>query len=146
VSRIVLDASVVLRAMLPTQYLPSAESILHMPGVERFAPDILRQEFYNVLLKTERRRTISIQAADALAIRFNSEPIRYVSRENWVLRAWPFARQFSLGLFDTIHLVCAEDLDAELWTCDRQFVARLGSSRPPRVKLCPDDAAPAAEL
>ncbi|MBI5948099.1 MAG: type II toxin-antitoxin system VapC family toxin [Chloroflexi bacterium] len=72
---------------------------------------------------------------------FDALSIQLVDSAEWVDRALVIARRFDQSnIFDAMYLACAEDLDAELWTCDRRFAASFGPSRPQRLLLCPADS------
>ncbi len=139
-TRLVLDASVPARAYLPGQIIPATHAVLRAGTL--FAPAILRQEFFNAAWRAERRGLLPAAGLDTVLRDFDALPIEFVDSPDWVGRALAVARRFDQpNIFDAIYLACAEDLDADLWTCDRRFVASFGADRPQRVFLCPVDVA-----
>ena len=65
---------------------------------------------------------------------FRRLPIHYLDDPDWPDRAYELARELGPGLFDTIYLIAAEDLDAELWTLDQRFLRALGGRYAERVR------------
>jgi predicted nucleic acid-binding protein len=54
---------------------------------------------------------------------FEGLDILLVDSEPLVQRAYDQARRRQQSqLFDAVYLACADDLDADLWTCDARFV------------------------
>ncbi len=137
----VVDASVVAAALFPSQMVPAADSLLYAPTSEIVAPALLRQETFNAGWRLTRRGLLAAADFESAIRDFDALPIEFVDSPDWVGRALAVARRFDQpNIFDAIYLACAEDLDAELWTCDRRFVASFGANRPRRVFLCPVDA------
>lgn len=56
----------------------------------------------------------------ALLVDWDAMALEYVESAAWVRRALETARRYRQPrIFDAIYLACAEDLDAELWTCQQ---------------------------
>jgi hypothetical protein len=67
---------------------------------------------------------------------FARAPIEYAREPAWVNRALEIARAANLStIYDALYLACAETLDADLFTSDRQFCDAFGATLPARVKL-----------
>ena len=134
----VIDASVLTRAWFPSQLVPAASGLIQpMADVELVCPEILRQEFANAAWKLERRGLLNPDDVDGWLDRLG---ITFVEVPEYVRTALATARRFGQPrIFDAIYLACADDLGAELWTCDRRFVNSFGPERPPNLKLCPDN-------
>lgn len=131
---LVVDASVIGAALFPSQYLHGAEQVVRGGSGSVWAPQVLIQELTNAAWKLERRGLLTGDDADSALARFEALGLEYVDSLYWPRRALTFARRFNQPrIFD------AEDLDAELWTCDRRFVTSFGNHRPSRLRLCPDD-------
>ncbi|MFN0096280.1 MAG: type II toxin-antitoxin system VapC family toxin [Dehalococcoidia bacterium] len=124
----VADASFLLAATLPSQFDARAADLMILPVIEWHAPRIAEQEFYHALLKFERRRSIRHADAARALLDFVSLRLAFVDDVEWLRRAYGLARAINAGLFDTIYLVAAIDLDAELWTLDQRFI-RAASPR-----------------
>jgi predicted nucleic acid-binding protein len=137
---VVIDASIALGASQPSQAVPEAANLINANGERLFAPSILWQEYLNGLFRLERRGIATSEAIDRSVEWFNGLATRYLDERAWRAQSLAIARRFRLSrIYDAIYYVCAEDLGAELWTCDRRFVAAFGDERPGWLKLCPDD-------
>ena len=137
---VVLDTSVFSAALIRSQLLGPAEALVKLYEGDIWGPPLLRLEFYNTLLRLERRRVLAATEVPILLERFESLDIELIDDERWAESALRVARRYNHAhVYDAIYLACAEDLDAELWTCDARFVRSFGSDRPARLKLCPDD-------
>ncbi len=135
----VFDASIGSRGLIQSQLLPEAEHLLGWGG-EVVVPTLFMQETLSAIFKAERRGNVSSESADEARIRLGGlrheslEPARFLDR------AYEIALRFRQSdIYDAVYLVCADDVGAELWTCDRKFVASFGRQRPANPKLCPDD-------
>ncbi|MEX0784217.1 MAG: type II toxin-antitoxin system VapC family toxin [Dehalococcoidia bacterium] len=137
---VVLDTSVFTAALIRSQFLADAEALIQHNYGDLWAPPFLRLEFHNTLLKLERRGLLEPEDAEAIRERFDGLDVAFLDDDNWSGRALAAARRFrQSGIYDAVFLACAEDLDADLWTCDARFVRSFGRQRPARLKLCPDD-------
>ena len=130
----VIDASMTTAALFPSQQRPGALALLGDSRAELIAPAILRQEFLHALLRTERRFAADRGTAARTLADFEALEITYFDSDAWPRRAYELARELGTGLFDTIYLVAAEDLDAELWTLDQRFLRALGGRYAERVR------------
>ena len=128
------DASFASAVFIPSQAIPGAMAVIQDAIDELVAPDILRQEFLHLLLGVERRRLAPATSVASARASFSAVPIRYYHSNGWVDRAYELSRELGTGLFDTIYLVAAEDLDAELWTLDQRFLRALGGRYAGRVR------------
>ena len=131
------DASFASALVVPSQRNPTAEAVMREPLVELVAPSILRQEVHHLLLRAERRREWPVGESLRMVRAFRGLPIQYYHDEGWVERAYDLARVLGTGLFDTIYLVAAEDLEAELWTLDQRFLRALRGRYGDRVRTVP---------
>jgi predicted nucleic acid-binding protein len=137
---LVVDASMIGAALFPSQYLHGAEAVVRGGAGSVWAPQLLTQEVTNSAWKLERRGLLTRDDVDSVLARFARLGIELVDSPGSPRRALAIARRFTQSrIFDAIYLACAEDLDAELWTCDRRFVASFGNHRPSCLRLCPDD-------
>lgn len=136
----VLNTSVAAMFLFDSQRDPRARELLEDDAVEFAAPHLLTYEIANTAHQLIRRGSITAsEAVEALDI-FRRIPIHFVDAPGWSSRAFSIAQQFrQRAIYDAIYLACAEDLDAELWTRDRRFVASFGGTRPALLRLYPDD-------
>jgi predicted nucleic acid-binding protein len=121
--------------------LSGAELLLEATGrVQLVEPAILFQEFANAAWLLQRRGLLLATEVDRRLAELEAMPLQVIDDPGWVARALAVARRFGQPrIFDAIYLACADDLGAELWTCDRRFVNSFGAARPANLKLCPDD-------
>jgi predicted nucleic acid-binding protein len=123
-----------------TQFLSAAREVVERSRDAIFAPPVLWQEFANGRYRLERRGIHTTEENDEALTWVDRLAIHRVDSERWVARALAIARRYRQPrVFDAIYFACAEDLAAEMWTCDRKFVASFGPDRPAWLKLCPDD-------
>jgi len=100
------------------------------------------QEFVKAVWKLERRGVATSVEVNRAIEQFWRLDAKYVDSRDWPIHSLAIARRYRQArMFDAIYLACAEDLGAELWTCDRRFVLSFGGERPGMLKLCPDDLA-----
>ena len=139
----VVDSSIVSASVFPGQYLAAAQRFLVESRGTLVAPEFLLHEVANAAWQLRKRQRITREQVTRSFIEFERLGLEIVDSRHWALRAFALAEQFTLpAVYDAIYLACAEDLDAELWTCDRRFVASFGPERPEQLKLCPDDLPP----
>ncbi|MEX0784215.1 MAG: type II toxin-antitoxin system VapC family toxin, partial [Dehalococcoidia bacterium] len=121
-SRAVIDASVLAAAWLPSQHLTEAEHLLQSI-TSLYAPELIRLEFYNTVHRLSRRGSLTMDEADQRLTKFEQLSASILQDSSWLPRATRVARRYNhRHVYDAIYLACAEDLDAELWTCDARFV------------------------
>ncbi|MGI8925082.1 MAG: type II toxin-antitoxin system VapC family toxin [Tepidiformaceae bacterium] len=136
----VFDASALVQALIASQQIPETARLLRRFSDELWLPQLARQEFVNAVWRLERRGVISRVGANVALGHFARLSARYVDSPAWIDKTLATARLFGQPrIYDAIYLICAEELDADLWTADRRFVASFGSARPARVRLLPDD-------
>ena len=105
-----------------------------------WAPEVLIQEVLNGVHRAERRNLLSRDAADEVVRKFFALGIETMSAVPFVERARRMAREYRQpSIFDAVYLVCAKELGAEMWTCDRKFAASFAGERPALLRVCPDD-------
>jgi predicted nucleic acid-binding protein len=135
----VVDASILTAAWMPSQHLAEAETVLQQMA-RPFAPAMIRLEFYNTVHRLLRRGSLTFEEAEARRAKFEDFDIVLLDDRSWAQRASAVSRRYNQShIYGAIYLACAEDLDAELWTCDARFVRSFGTQRPARLKLCPHD-------
>jgi len=121
--RYVVDASVLVDAVLPTERQSAALTALQ--DAELWAPTILDLEVTSTLSRLERTGQITDREADYAVDLLWSTPIRRVDDPAITAEAWQLRK--SIQVADAFHVATARLLDAALITRD----ARL--SRAPRL-------------
>ena len=137
----VIDCSVAVRALVPSQVEPAAEQRLRAGAggfVPAFAPVFLELECANVLQGLLRRERLTADEADGVWSAFTLLPIEMSWERAWVERARVIAHEARLGkVYDAIYLACAEWYDLPLVTADASFVRSLPARLRERVTLIP---------
>lgn len=138
-TEVVVDASLLSGAWIASQQVAGAEEVL-LGASRLFGPPLLRLEFRNAIYRLERRGILAQEEVERLREQFEAAHMSIVDSPAWLDRAMALARRFKQpAVYDAIYLACAEDLGADLWTCDARFVRSFGIQRPARLRLCPDD-------
>jgi predicted nucleic acid-binding protein len=126
---IVVDASVILEALLGTTLGVKCLGRLLRPGEALFAPHLLDIEVAHVLRRYERQNDLtSARAREALAD-LSDFPITRYSHEPLLERIWEL--RHSMTAYDAAYVALAEALDVPLVTCD----ARLGRAHGHRARM-----------
>ncbi|MBI2767630.1 MAG: type II toxin-antitoxin system VapC family toxin [Chloroflexi bacterium] len=133
------DASFLLRAMVPSQQLPAAQSVLSelVEGGHQFvSTNLLQSEFASNLRSLHRRGVIDTEARVSLWRAFRLLPIEHGWNDAWIERALEIAEAAGQSkIYDSLYLACAEAFGIELLTCDASFVRALGANPPSPVRL-----------
>lgn len=135
---LVADASVAIKWVLPEVWSLQAQALLEqaLHAHQRIvAPPHLFSEATNALhqrvhSREAQHRITAPEAAEALVqfLTFPIEPIFSLSLYQHALR---FAEVHGLrSIYDTLYVVLAEQVDAEMWTADKNLVNALTTSAP----------------
>jgi predicted nucleic acid-binding protein len=135
---IVFDASVGVKWVLDEEFSDRAESLLAATIRRRqriVGPPHFITEVCNVLHQRRRSRDdslrISEEEADKALTRFLNFPIQIVAPSGLYQRAFAFAHHHSLpSVYDSLYVVLAQMLGAELWTSDSRLRRNLGDAAP----------------
>jgi len=118
--RLVIDASVAIKWLLPEEGSELALSILEQ-GFSLAAPDLIVSEIGNVLWKKSRTGQISPQASLRLLAEFQSLSMRIISSVQIATIALGIAQRCERSYYDSLYLALAETLEAPLITADQKF-------------------------
>lgn len=136
---VVADASVALKWVLTAEeWSPQAQALLETALRARqwvVAPPHLFSEVTNALHQRVRSRLapyrISPEEAGLALTQFLAFPIEVISSPALYQESSRFAQTNNLpSLYDTLYVVLAQLLDAELWTADRRLVNTLSDVAP----------------
>lgn len=97
------------------------------------APSLLRNEVANAVYRQLRRGLISETTADAAIARFSdlSLDVQFVDPPGLAERAYILAKRHRLGAIDdSLYVVLAEELVADLWTDDRKLINAVARTSP----------------
>lgn len=135
-NQLVVDASVALKWLLAEELSDRAEALLEdslQAGTVLVGPPHLTGEVANALYRRIHRSQNSItqdEAEEALA-KFLAIPIQIITSDDLYTRAFAFALQHGLSsLYDSLYVVLAELLGAQLWTDDRRLLNTIGQAAP----------------
>lgn len=132
----VVDASVVIKRLIPEDYSEQARALFTDSLQTRqplFAPPLLPSEVTNVLYQRTRRQanTISVSDADQALTLFLRLPIRLEAPQDLYPRAMAFARAHGLrATYDSVYVALAQILGVDVWTADERLVRDLGVNAP----------------
>jgi predicted nucleic acid-binding protein len=120
VSRLVVDASVVVKWFLPEVL---AEAALRVAGAENehLAPELLAAEFASALWKKQRRGEIEAPAAARMLADFNRLTVDLVPLMPLMPTAFAIATAAGHSVYDCWYLALAEREDCPVVTADRRF-------------------------
>jgi len=131
---IVVDASVALKLVLAEEFTDRAQALLRDSLQARrplVAPPHLHSEVINALYQRLRRRTITEDEANQAVTQFLRFPITLSAPADLYQQAFTFAGTAALPtIYDSLYVVLAQFLGAELWTDDRRLRTALGTTAP----------------
>lgn len=135
---LVIDSSVAVKLLLEEEFSDQAQA-LHEASLQAgrilFAPPHFSGEVCNALYQRLRTsvasRNITEREAEHALSTFLRLPIRAVSSSELYQRAFVFAKNNHLpSMYDSLYVVAAQMVDAELWTADRRLFNALGPAAP----------------
>ncbi len=131
-TRFVVDASVVVKWVMPEEHSESAARLLS-EELELWAPDLLWPESGNILWKKWLRQELSEEKVPSLLQTLQSFPLNILPSERLVEEAWEIARDFRRSFYDSLYLALAIYQECPMVTADRRLYNAVGgaSSRLP---------------
>jgi predicted nucleic acid-binding protein len=121
---IVVDASVVLEALLRTPGASSVEQRLFAPGETLCAPHLIDLEVTQVLRRYAAAGKITPERGGNALITFTDFPISRYPHEILLQRIWSL--RHNLTAYDAAYVALAEALDAPLVTRDEKLINAAG--------------------
>lgn len=95
------------------------------------APSILRNEVTNAVYRRYRRNDLTEASADLAVSRFAAFRFAVLAPSNLVVEAYAFAKRHRLGaIYDSLYVVLARDLGADLWTDDQKLLNAVAGTAP----------------
>jgi predicted nucleic acid-binding protein len=130
----VVDASVAVKLVLDEPLSEQAHR-LYAASVRRgrrlLAPSLLPNEVTNAIYRRLRRGDLSEASADDAIARFARSRFQLLAPADLAQKAYAFAKRHQLGaIYDSLHVVLARDLGADLWTDDRTLLNGLAAAAP----------------
>lgn len=136
---VVVDASVAVKWVLTVEELSGhAQTLLEQSLRSRqpiLVPSHLPSEVASALYQRTRtrepRRHITEEEAQEALLKFLEYPIELLTTPELYQRAFVFAKNNHLpSMYDSLYVVAAQMVDAELWTADRRLINGLGTAAP----------------
>lgn len=121
---IVVDASVLLEALLRTPGAKAAEARLFAPRQTLHAPHLLDVEMAHVIRRYAARGQIADHRGETALADLTDIPLRRYPHKVLLPRIWELRN--NLTAYDAAYVALAEALDAPLLTCDRRLAAAAG--------------------
>lgn len=128
--RVVVDASVAAKWILPEPYSDEATRLL-ADDFELWAPDLLWPEVGNILWKRWRRGEVTAEEGSSLLQDFRHFPVRILSSDGIAGIAWEIASSFSRSFYDSLYLALAVDRGCALVTADGKLYNALSGGTSP---------------
>ena len=119
-TRVVVDASVAVKWLLPEELSTEARRLL-ATEYELLAPDLLWAELGNVLWKRHRRRELDHPTTVELLRDFSRVPLELHSTDRWAVAALELAIQHGVTVYDALYLALAAGTGCRLVTADRRL-------------------------
>ena len=123
-TRLVVDANVAIKWLLPEEHSEAACSLLDR-GLELRAPDLLWAESGNILWKKWRRKELTSEDVVELLPALRRFPIRILPSETLCDLAWGIAHRFDRSFYDSLYLALAVSGSCPLVTADLRLYNAL---------------------
>ena len=122
--RLVVDASVAVKWLMPENHAAAARRIL-TSNHELLAPDLIWAEVGNVLWKKWRRREVPGHVAGDLLRDFRRYPVQTFASRALMTAAWDLAERYDRTFYDSVYLALAVNAECPLVTADLKLYNRL---------------------
>lgn len=124
-SSVCVDASFILRTLVPGPYSPQALALYTKWYAQRVllvAPALLPFEVTAVLRRQVYLEQLLPEEGEAAFVAFRAIRIRLYSRSGLLSRAWELAKAFNRPrTYDMAYLAVAESLGVDFWTADERL-------------------------
>ena len=122
-TRLVVDASVAIKWLLPEEHSEAAYSLLGRFDLR--APDLLWAESGNILWKKWRRNELTSEEVEEILPDLRRFPLRVVPSEPLCDLAWDVASRFDRTFYDSLYLALAASDSCPLVTADLRLCNAL---------------------
>lgn len=123
-TRLVVDANVAIKWLLPEEHSEAAYSLLGS-GFDLRAPDLLWAESGNILWKKWRRKELTSEDVAELLPDLRRFPLRVIPSEPLCDLAWDVAHRFDRSFYDSLYLALAVSDSCSLVTADLRLYNAL---------------------
>ena len=128
-SRVVVDAGVVIKWFLPEPNSADADRLLS-GGFQLLAPDLLVPEVGTILWKRVMRAEITVQKAQEIMRTLQSLPIALRPANDLAENAMTVACGLKRSFYDSLYLALALTTDCRLVTADRKLFDAVKDAAP----------------
>jgi predicted nucleic acid-binding protein len=129
-SRVCVDASLIVRALVPGRFSDEAEALLAMwqrDETTLIAPTLLAFEVTSTLRRLVHLNELTPSRGDEAFAQFLRLPITLSSGRGIFPLAWSLAKDFCLPrAYDTAYLAVAKLFRCEFWTADERLYHAVG--------------------
>jgi predicted nucleic acid-binding protein len=119
-TRLVVDASVVVKWFVPEVHAEAARGLLR-EDFSLSCPDLVRAEVGNVLWKKWRRDQLSSEAVEGILRDLENFTLAIETSEPLMGAAWNVARVYDRSFYDGLYVALAERAGCPLVTADRKL-------------------------
>jgi predicted nucleic acid-binding protein len=123
-TRLIVDASVAIKWVVPEEHSAEAYSLLK-EGSDLRSPELLWAEAGNILWKKWRRKELTSQEAGEILTDLRQYPLRILPTEPLCDLAWNIAQRFDRSFYDSLYLALAVSDSCPLVTADRRLYNAL---------------------
>ena len=131
-SSVCVDASLIIRTLIPGHFSEEAETLLAAwlhEGIQIRAPSLLAFEVTSALRRLVAAKAITPDHGDEAFAQFLHIPIRLSSRRAIFPLAWRFAKELNLSrAYDTAYLALAHLTRSSFWTADERLYNAVSRS------------------
>lgn len=120
----VIDSSVLVKWFIPELHKKHA-LLLRDPTFELYAPDLMKLEVANVLIKKVRRKELDITEALLIKSDLKQLPIKLYGWKLLIDDAWLIAHETYCALYDCLYVALAVKLDIQFITADQRLYTGL---------------------
>jgi predicted nucleic acid-binding protein len=124
VTRLVVDASVAVKWLMPESHFEAARRILSSTH-ELLAPDLIWAEVGNVIWKKWRRREVPGYVAAELLQDFHRYPVQTFASRALMTAAWGLAERYDRSFYDSLYLALAVNAECPLVTADLKLYRKF---------------------
>jgi predicted nucleic acid-binding protein len=128
-TRLVVDASVAIKWLLPEENSEAAARLLSGSWSLQ-APDLLWAESGNILWKKWRREELAAEAVPDLIADLKRFPLRIYPSEPLCHLAWDVARRFSRSFYDSLYVALSVSTSCSFVTADLRMYNALRGATP----------------
>ena len=123
-TRLIVDASVAIKWVVPEEYSDAAHRLLREDRDLR-SPDLFWAESGNILWKKWRRKELTSQEVKEILTDLRRYPLRILPAEPLCDLAWEVAQRFDRSFYDSLYLALALSDSCPLVTADRRLYNAL---------------------